>query len=217
MATISLATSGRLISSRTKFGGMAVPAAQLDLGRPFQEKLSRPFDERRQIFVCEDGALVPEQISFKFHFRELVVGVDGAAESLIAIQSRPKFDCRYPAKVVMLGRVLRPASAVRPTGELAAFLVFRIGRHRQSSWSQPVRARGSASMSAHHASPVDSCKCDHARRPAASCAWTMAVINLATSGRDTSSRAKFEAIQSTHSCSLPRQCRNFVLEVDPSR
>jgi hypothetical protein len=33
----------------------------------------------------------------------------------------------------MLGRVLRPASAVRPTGELAAFLVFRIGRHRQSS------------------------------------------------------------------------------------
>src|SRR5262249_60222041 len=31
----------------------------------------------------------------------------------------------------MLGRVLRPASAVRPTGD-AAFLVFRIGRHRQS-------------------------------------------------------------------------------------
>src|SRR6516225_3700396 len=139
MATISLATSGRLISSRTKFGGMAVPAAQLDLGRPFQEKLSRPFDERRQIFVCEDGALVPEQISFKFHFRELVVGVDGVAESLIAIQSGLKFDCRHPAKVVMLGRVLRPASAVRPTGELAAFLVFRIGRHRQSSWaSRPI-------------------------------------------------------------------------------
>src|SRR5215475_8413145 len=38
----------------------------------------------------------------------------------------------------MLGRVLRPASAVRPTGD-AAFLVFRIGRHRQSSWaSRPI-------------------------------------------------------------------------------
>ena len=73
----------RLTSSKAKFGGMAVPAAQLDLGRPFQEKLSCPFDERRQIFVCEDGALVPEQISFKFHFRELVVGVDGIAESLM--------------------------------------------------------------------------------------------------------------------------------------
>src|SRR5437867_4522832 len=113
---------------------MAVPAALLDLGRPFQEKLSCPFDEGREIFVCEDGALVPEQISFYFHFRELVVGVDGVAESLIAIQSGLKLDCRHPAKVVMLGRVLRPASAVRPTGELAAFLVFRIGRHRQSSW-----------------------------------------------------------------------------------
>src|SRR5215510_8394146 len=126
-------TSGKVASSRTKFGGMAVPAAQLDLGRLFQEKLSCPFDERREIFVCEDGALVPEQISFYFHFRELVVGVDGVAESLIAIQSGLKFDCRHPAKAVMLGRVLRPASAVRPTGELAAFLVFRIGRHRQSS------------------------------------------------------------------------------------
>src|SRR6516164_7476530 len=42
-------------------------------------------------------------------------------------------------EIVMLGRVLRPASAVRPTGELAAFLVFRIGRHRQSSWaSRPI-------------------------------------------------------------------------------
>jgi hypothetical protein len=61
---ISLATSGQLISSKAKFGGMAVPEAQLDLGRPFQEKLSCPFNERRQIFVCEDGALVPEQISF---------------------------------------------------------------------------------------------------------------------------------------------------------
>src|SRR5215471_516579 len=139
MAATSLATSGRTASSRTKFGGMAVPAAQLDLGRAFQEELSCPFDERRQIFVCEDGALVPEQISFKFHFRELVVGVDGIAESLIAIQSGLKYDCRHPAKVVMLGRVLRPASAVRPTGELAAFLVFRIGRHRQSSWaSRPI-------------------------------------------------------------------------------
>src|SRR5215831_552046 len=38
----------------------------------------------------------------------------------------------------MLGRVLRPASAVRPTGD-AAFLVFRIGRHRQSTWaSRPI-------------------------------------------------------------------------------
>src|SRR5262249_16892524 len=71
-----------LFLCRTKFGGMAVPAAQLDLGRPFQEKLSCPFDERREIFVCEDGVLVPEQISFYFHFRELVVGVDGVAESL---------------------------------------------------------------------------------------------------------------------------------------
>src|SRR5215469_7523640 len=130
MAVTSRATSGRTASSRTKFGGMAVPAAQLDLARTFQEELSCPFDKRCQIFVCEDGALVPEQISFKFHFRELVVGVDGIAESLIAIQSGLKFDCRHPAKVVMLGRVLRPASAVRPTGELAAFLVFRIGRHR---------------------------------------------------------------------------------------
>src|SRR5215469_12233758 len=42
----------------------------------------------------------------------LVVGVDGIAESLIAIQSGLKFDCRHPAKVVMLGRVLRPASAI---------------------------------------------------------------------------------------------------------
>ena len=65
----SLVASGKVALSRTKFGGMAVPAAQLDLGRPFQEKLSCPFDERREIFVCEDGALVPEQISFKFHFR----------------------------------------------------------------------------------------------------------------------------------------------------
>src|SRR5262245_58584300 len=139
MAASSLVTSGKVTSSRTKLGGMAVLAAQLDLGRaPFQEKLSCPFDERRQIFVCEDGALVPEQISFKFHFRELVVGVDGVAESLIAIQSGLKFDCRHPAKVVMLGRVLRPASAVRPTG-VAAFLVFRIGRHRQSSCaSRPI-------------------------------------------------------------------------------
>src|SRR5215510_9971050 len=147
MAAISLATSGKVTSSRTKFGGMAVPAAQLDLGRPFQEKLSCPFDERREIFVCEDGALVPEQISFYFHFRELVVGVDGVAESLIAIQSGLKFDCRHPAKVIMLGRVLRPASAVRPTGELAAFLVFRIGRHRQfssraGSWSAGARRPG---------------------------------------------------------------------------
>src|SRR5262245_43662368 len=139
MAAASILTSGKVASSRTKFGGMAVPAAQLGLVRPFQEELSCPFDERRQIFVCEDGALVPEQISLKFHFRELVVGVDGVAESLIAIQSGLKFDCRHPAKVVMLGRVLRPASAVRPTGELAAFLVFRIGRHRQSSWaSRPI-------------------------------------------------------------------------------
>src|SRR6478736_7250625 len=117
---------------------MAVPAAQLDLGRPFQEKLSCPFDERREIFVCEDGALVPEQISFYFHFRELVVGVDGVAESLIAIQSGLKFDCRHPAKVV-LGRVFFSASAVRPTGELAAFLVFRMERHRQSSWGVTAR------------------------------------------------------------------------------
>src|SRR5262249_53901610 len=55
----SLAMSGRVVSSRTKFGGMGVPAAQLDLGRPFQEELPCPFDERRQVFVCEDGALVP--------------------------------------------------------------------------------------------------------------------------------------------------------------
>ena len=37
-----------------KFGGMAVPAAQLDLARPFREKLSCPFDERRQIFERDD-------------------------------------------------------------------------------------------------------------------------------------------------------------------
>src|SRR5262249_43883223 len=42
MAFTRLATSGRAASSRTKFGGMAVPAAQLDLGRPFQEELSCP-------------------------------------------------------------------------------------------------------------------------------------------------------------------------------
>src|SRR5262249_52005458 len=58
-------------------------------------------------------------------------GSTASQRALIAIQSGLKFDCRHPAKVVMLGRVLRPASAVRPTGELAAFLVFRIGRHRQ--------------------------------------------------------------------------------------
>src|SRR6516165_6045939 len=68
-----------------------------------------------------------------------------------------------------------------------------------------------------HSSPVGSCGCAHDRRSTASRACTMAATSLATSGRDTSSRAKFEAIQSTHSCSLPRQCRNFVLEVDPSR
>jgi hypothetical protein len=95
----------------SRFSGRA-RRSQLDLGRPFQEKLSCPFDERREIFGCEDNALVPEQISFYFHFRELVVGVDGVAESLIAIQSGQKFDCRYPAKAVMLGRVLRPASAI---------------------------------------------------------------------------------------------------------
>jgi hypothetical protein len=109
MAIKSLATSGRLASSRTKFGGMTVPAAQLDLGRPFQEELSCPFDERRQIFVCEDCALVPEQISFKFHFGELIVGVDGIAESLIAIQSGLKFDCRHPAN-----RSCAPPSIGRP-------------------------------------------------------------------------------------------------------
>src|SRR5215813_10819444 len=66
-------------------------------------------------------------------------GSTASQRALIAIQSGLKFDCRHPAKVVMLGRVLRPASAVRPTGELAAFLVFRIGRHRQSSWaSRPI-------------------------------------------------------------------------------
>src|SRR5262249_16105243 len=122
MAATSIVTSGKVVSSRTKFGGMAVPAAQLGLGDPFPQQLACPFDERSQIFVCEDGTLVPEQLSFKFNFRELVVGVDGVAESLIEIQSGLKFDCRHPAKVVMLGRVLRPASAVRPTGELAAFL-----------------------------------------------------------------------------------------------
>jgi hypothetical protein len=44
-------TSGKVALSSTKFGGMVVPAAQLDLGRPFQEKLSCPFDERREV-VC---------------------------------------------------------------------------------------------------------------------------------------------------------------------
>jgi hypothetical protein len=41
----------------------------------------------------------------------------------------------------------------RPSSQasLAAFLVFRIGRHRQSSWaSQPVRARGSRYLGVAH-------------------------------------------------------------------
>jgi hypothetical protein len=33
---------GRLILSKAKFGGMTVPAAQLDLGRPFQENCRTP-------------------------------------------------------------------------------------------------------------------------------------------------------------------------------
>src|SRR5262249_31156519 len=108
IAVTSRATSGRTASSRTKFGGMAVPAAQLDLGRAFQEELSCPFDERRQIFVCEDGALVPEQISFKFHFRELVVGVDGIANPIRAeIRLPPPCEGRH-------ARSCAPPSIGRP-------------------------------------------------------------------------------------------------------
>src|SRR5262249_24467438 len=54
-----------------------------------------------------------------------------------------------------------------------------------------LRARGSASTSAHHSSLVGSCGCHQDRRSTASRACTMAATSLATSGRVVSSRTKF--------------------------
>jgi hypothetical protein len=53
------------------------------------------------------------------------------------------------------------------------------------------RARGSASTSAHHSSPVGSCGCDHERRPTASQACSIATTSFAMLGRVESSRTKF--------------------------
>ena len=54
-----------------------------------------------------------------------------------------------------------------------------------------LRARGSASTSAHHSSPVGSCGCAHDRRSTASRACSIAATKLATSGWLISSKAKF--------------------------
>jgi hypothetical protein len=54
-----------------------------------------------------------------------------------------------------------------------------------------MRARGSASTSAHHASPVGSCGCNHERRSTASRAWSIARNRVAISGNVQSSRTKF--------------------------
>src|SRR5207253_2397336 len=56
------------------------------------------------------------------------------------------------------------------------------------------RARGSASTSAHHSSPVGSCGCDHDRRSTASRACSIAAIRLAMSASEESSRVKFGGI-----------------------
>ena len=56
------------------------------------------------------------------------------------------------------------------------------------------RARGSASTSAHNASPVGSCGCAHERRPTASRACSIAAIRLAMSASEESSRVKFGGI-----------------------
>jgi hypothetical protein len=52
-------------------------------------------------------------------------------------------------------------------------------------------ARGSASTSAHHASVIGSCGCDHDGRLTASRACTIAATRVATSGRLISSAVKF--------------------------
>jgi len=54
-----------------------------------------------------------------------------------------------------------------------------------------MRARGSASTSAQHASPVGSCGCNHERRSTASRAWSIARNRVAISGNVQSSRTKF--------------------------
>jgi pimeloyl-ACP methyl ester carboxylesterase len=54
-----------------------------------------------------------------------------------------------------------------------------------------LRARGSASTSAHHSSVVGSRGCDHDRRSTASRACSMAVTSRATSDKVESSRRKF--------------------------
>ena len=65
-----------------------------------------------------------------------------------------------------------------------------LDRHRAAAPFR-VRARGSASTSAHHSSVVGSCGCDQERLSTASRACTMAITSLATSGRVASSRTKF--------------------------
>src|SRR5262245_28848861 len=60
-----------------------------------------------------------------------------------------------------------------------------------------MRARGSASTSAHHSSVTGSCGCDHERRSTAARAFNMAETSLPTSGKAESSRVKFGGICST--------------------
>jgi hypothetical protein len=68
-----------------------------------------------------------------------------------------------------------------------------------------IRARGSASTSAHHSSVVGSCGCDQERLSTASRACTMAATNFPTSGRLPSRMTKFgvgRVIQATIELSL---------------
>jgi hypothetical protein len=85
---------------------------------------------------------------------------------------------------------------------------------RDAQPAQPSRhtelqqARLALSTSAHHASPVGSCGCDHERRSTASRACSMADIRRPISGRLLSSSVKFGAPigQITHRASSTSEC-----------
>ena len=76
---------------------------------------------------------------------------------------------------------------------LAPFVAEPIERSLDCQIGAPLslRARGSASTSAHHSSPVGSCGCAHDRRSTASRACTIATTRFAMSGRAESSKTKF--------------------------
>src|SRR5215831_8534967 len=85
------------------------------------------------------------------------------------------------------------ALAARHKYDLAPFVGEPIKRllTARSVRGSRFLARGSASTSAHHSSPVGSCWCDHDRRLTASRACTIADTRVATSGRLISSAVKF--------------------------